>query len=199
VGVGARAPTCVRALEFAHQSAYDGPSNQSSGVDRDMDMKEASSKPPSSSAPPLLGWKTAIVIVPVATVAIAKTLAGFASIIQEHLAIQYDFWFELGMVVGQVLFQWCVLWRRSWRERLDYALILLFVSGLGSVLLWPLLLLNHVAQASHLVAVGYFFVVVGVMFAAHWKLVVKSALPTILCATWVIYRLLILGVVLKRP
>jgi hypothetical protein len=60
------------------------------------------------------------------------------------------------MVVGQVLFQWCILWRRSWRERLDYALIL-FVSGLGSVLLWPLLLLNHVAKASHFVAVGYFF------------------------------------------
>lgn len=130
---------------------------------------------------------------------IAKTLAAFAGIIQPYLAIHYDLRFELGMVIGQVLFQWCVLWRRPWGERLDYALILVGVSGLGAALLWPLLLWNHLAPLTPLAAVAYFFAVVGVMFLAHWKMVQRAGLPLILCATWVVYRLFLLLAVVKRP
>lgn len=142
--------------------------------------------------------RTAVVLAAVGVVATAKTLAAFASIIQQYLAIKYDLWFELGMVVGQVLLQWCVLWRRSWRERLHYAGTLILVSTVGSMLLWPLLLLHHVAGVIPRVAVFYFFAVVAVMFALHWQLVHRRGLPMRLCATWVVYRLLILAVVLKR-
>jgi len=144
-----------------------------------------------------IGWK-AVLIVPLAIAMIARTLAAFALIIQSYLSIRYDLWFELGMVVGQVLFQWCVLWRRPWSEKLDYALILIIVSSLGAALLWPLLLWNHLAPVTPLAAVVYFFSVVGVMFAAHWKLVARAGLPTALCATWVVYRLLVLLIVLRR-
>lgn len=133
---------------------------------------------------------------PLAIFAVAATLSAFAQIVRDHLAITYDLWFELGMVVGQVLFQWAVLWRRSWAERLDYAVILVFVSGLGAALLWPLLLWNHLAPVGPLAAVIYFFAVVAVMFGVHLRLVRRAALPLVLCLTWVVYRLLILLVVL---
>jgi hypothetical protein len=137
--------------------------------------------------------------VPVAIVIIAKTLAAFAAIIQTHLAIQYDLWFELGMVLGQVVFQWLVLWRRPWDDKLRYALILIAISGLGAALLWPLLLWHRLAPVGAVVALLYFFSVVAIMFIAHWRLVKRAKLPTILCVTWVVYRLLILLVVVKRP
>ncbi len=135
---------------------------------------------------------------PFAAFVVAETLAAFALIIRDYLAVQYDLWFELGMVVGQVVFQWAVLWRRSWTDRLDYAVILVFVSGLGAVLLWPLLLWDRVAPVQPLAAVAYFFAVVAVMFVVHLRLVRQAALPLVLCMTWVVYRLLILVVVLPR-
>ena len=135
-------------------------------------------------------------LLPFAIAFVAKTLAAFAAIIQAHLAIHYDIWFELGMVTGQVLFQWLFMLRRTWDERRDYALILIFVSTLGALLLWPLLLWN---RSSVPLALGWFSGVVGIMFATHWVLVKRRALPTLLCATWVVYRMILLAIIVKRP
>jgi hypothetical protein len=143
------------------------------------------------------GWKTGLAL-PLAALAVAQTLAAFATIIRDHLAIDYDLRFELGMVVGQVLFQWAVLWRGSWADRLDYAVILVLVSSLGAALLWPLLLWHRLAPVRPLAAVAYFFAVVAVMFVVHLRLVRRAALPLVLCMTWVVYRLLILAVILPR-
>jgi hypothetical protein len=131
----------------------------------------------------------------IALVVIAKTLAAFAMIIQSYLALHYDYRLEIGMVSGQVLFQWAFLWRRSWEEKLSYAWILIAVSALGAALLWPLLLLFPGARPPF--AIAYFFAVVGVMFAAHWLLVARCALPKWLCATWVLYRLFLLAVLVR--
>jgi len=141
----------------------------------------------------------ALFAVPFAIALIARALAAFAVIIAPYLAIHYDVRFEIGMVVGQVLFQWCVLWRRSWSERLDYALILIAISGLGAALLCPLLAYDHLSPVTPLAAVAWFFAVVGVMFVAHAWLVKRAGLPLVLCGTWVVYRLLLLLVVVKRP
>lgn len=135
-------------------------------------------------------------LLPFAALATAWTLAGFARIVQDHLAIQYDLWFEICMVFGQVAFQWVVLWRGSWTDRLDYAVILVLVSSLGAALLWPLLAWNTLTPVRPLAAIAYFFAVVAVMFAVHLILVARARLPGVLCATWVVYRLLILAVVL---
>jgi hypothetical protein len=131
--------------------------------------------------------------------AIARTLAGVAVIIHAYLRVDYDLWFEVGMVTGQVLVQWCILWHRTWRERIDYAGVLLLVSGIGAVLLWPLLLWHHYAPVAPFVALLYFFIVVAVIFAIHVVLVARMKLPTILCVTWALYRLAILLVVAKVP
>jgi len=130
---------------------------------------------------------------------IARTLAAFARIIQPYLAVRYSVWLEVGMVVGQVLFQWLVMARRSWPERLRYSGLVLGVSGLGAVLLWPLLLLNIFAPVTVPTAVGCFFAVVALMFVVHWLFVGYMKLPRILCATWVLYRLFLLAVLVRSP
>lgn len=142
--------------------------------------------------------RKALVAVPLAVLLVAESLAGFAHIVEPYLSIHYDFWFELGMVLGQIAFQWCVLWRHAWRARVDYALLLVLVSGLGAALLLPLLAWHHRAPVPPLVGTGYFMAVVAVMFAVHWFMVKAMRLPALLCATWVAYRLLILVVVVRR-
>lgn len=143
-----------------------------------------------------IGWRH----LPVALVAMfltAKTLAAVAMIIRPFLRIDYDLWFELGMVTGQVVVQWAVLWRRTWRERIDYAAVLVLVSFIGAALLWPLLAWNHGHPVAPLMGVLYFFGVVGVIFAIHVTFVMRLSLPKILCVTWVLYRLAILAVAAK--
>jgi len=141
-----------------------------------------------------------LIATPFAILFIAKSLATFAVIIQGYLRIHYDLWFELGMVTGQIAFQWIMMWKRTWTERVRYAFVLLGVSLLGAALLWPMLGWHLLIGALRpLIAVMWFFGVVGVMFLVHAWLVKKERLPLFLCATWVVYRLLILVVALKRP
>jgi hypothetical protein len=99
------------------------------------------------------------------------------------------------MVTGQILFQWAFLWRWPREDKLSYAWILIAVSALGAVLLWPQLL--FAPGASPIVATAYFFGVVGIMFVVHWLLVSRYALPKWLCATWVLYRLFLLAVLVR--
>ncbi len=131
----------------------------------------------------------------IALVVIAKTLAAFAAIIETYLAVHYDYRLEIGMVTGQVLFQWALLRQKPREDKLSYAWILIAVSALGAILLWPLLV--FVPGATPLAAIAYFFGVVGIMFAVHWVLVSRYALPSWLCATWVLYRLLLLVVLVR--
>lgn len=148
----------------------------------------AEKKKPSRFGP--RGLVVSVVVFAVALVTIAKTLAAFATIIERYLAVHYDWRLEIGMVMGQIAFQWVFMFRRPRDEKLSYAWILVCISGLGAVLLWPLLVFGKGLAPLH--AVAYFFAVVGVMFVAHWGLVSRHALPKWLCATWVLYRLLLL-------
>jgi len=138
---------------------------------------------------------TALIVLPLVLALVARSLGTFAAIIQPYLAVRYDWRFELGMVTGQVLFQWAFLWRRSWERRLSYAWILLAVSGLGGLLLLPVgALATSLTPAT---ATLGFFAIVGFMFVVHWVLVARHGLPKWLCATWVLYRLLMLTVLVR--
>jgi hypothetical protein len=126
-----------------------------------------------------------------AVLVIARTLAAFALRIEEVLSVRYDWRLEIAFVLGQVAFQWAFLLRRPRAEKLSYAWVLIAVSSLGAALLWPLVALERGALPL-LGNLGWFFAVVGVMFAFHWLLVVRYRLPKRLCVTWVVYRLLLL-------
>ena len=120
-------------------------------------------------------------------------LGSFAKIFQPYLAVVYDYRTEALMVCGQVAFQWLFMVRRSWPERKTYAVIALTISGLGSILLLPLLAYAAIWGTKVPAALAYFLGVVAIIFIAHHRLIQREQLPNILTATWVLYRLLLLA------
>ena len=126
----------------------------------------------------------------------AWSLQRFAGLIEGYLSIDYSFTFELCMVIGQVVFQWLVLARASWKDRLRYVPIVLSISLMGSVLLMPLLAWAAVHAVQPLTALAWFFSVVLVMFLTHRHWIGRVGLPWYLTWTWVLYRLLLLPVII---
>lgn len=163
-----------------------------------MTTSTRSSRSSRPTRPPPFGPRGAlgVVLFPALVVVIARTLAAFATRIAPYLVVHYDWRLELGLVVGQVLFQWCFLLRHPRDEKLSYAWIVIAVSSLGAVLLWPLLVFVP-ASAGVLPNLAWFFTVVAIMFAVHFALVARHRLPKRLCLTWVVYRLLILIFVVR--
>jgi hypothetical protein len=137
-------------------------------------------------------WILAGFSVPVTT----YVLSSFAVLVQGHLKIEYNGWFELAMVLGQIVFQLGVI-RKMKSRWIPYALHLLQVSLIGSILLFPLLVINHFFLMPTWQNVAYFFLVVLVMFSIHKKRVELLRLPWFVCYTWVLYRVIILVCILK--
>jgi hypothetical protein len=126
----------------------------------------------------------------------AFILSGFAQLIQHLLRIQYDWKFELFMVLGQLLFQFPFIFRQTAEKIFHYFYHMLFVSFLGSVLLSPLILTNHFYRLPDLVNIFSFFTVVLVMFIEHKRRVKRLSLPSFISYTWVAYRVIILFFIL---
>ena len=126
----------------------------------------------------------------------AYSLGSFVQIIQSYLEVHYDYKSEGIMVITQVGFQWLFMTRSSWEERVRYLFITLTVSMVGSLLLLPLILQNRFLPVPAASATAYFFVVVGIIFIIHHRLIIRNSLPRILSCTWVLYRFLLLLFVL---
>ena len=122
----------------------------------------------------------------------AATLNQYAKLIQQLIKIKYDWQFELCMVLGMLFFQYLFIFKQPWQLQLDYYFNMLLVSCFGSVLLFPLLILNHYYFFGDTLNVIYFFAVVMFMFFNHKKRVAKLKLPVFISYTWVLYRLIIL-------
>lgn len=124
-------------------------------------------------------------------------LSTYASILQEYLSITYSWSFELGMVLGQILFQLPFIYHTSRRDKYTYVYNMLIVSFIGSLLLCPLILINHLFALPPLVAIIYFLLVVAYLFFEHRKRIKNLQLPIYLSYTWILYRFLILLYILK--
>jgi hypothetical protein len=122
----------------------------------------------------------------------AFTLSRYAILIQHLLKIQYNWQFELFMVLGMLFFQYPFIYKNTGKLKLEYYFNMLLVSLMGSVLLWPLLIVNHFEYCVDLINIIYFFAVVWVMFWEHKRIVAKLSLPVFISYTWVLYRLIIL-------
>ncbi|HSY60870.1 MAG TPA: hypothetical protein VK796_03290 [Cytophaga sp.] len=129
----------------------------------------------------------------------AYTLSRFSVLIQSLLSIPYDWRIELAIVTGQLLFQLPFIWNRPTFEIIRYHYNMLLISLMGSILLWPIIILNSFHPQSHVVNLSYFFTVVSIMFVVHIGRVKKLQLPTYLCYTWVLYRFIILPFIVQYP
>lgn len=122
----------------------------------------------------------------------AATLNQFAKLIQHLITIKYDWKFELFMVIGQLVFQFPFIYKKTAEEKLDYYHNMLIVSMIGSVLLLPLIIFNHFYLLSSTINILYFFAVVLFMFFEHKRRVYLLCMPSHISYTWVLYRFLIL-------
>jgi hypothetical protein len=122
----------------------------------------------------------------------AFSLGRYALLIQHLLKIKYSWQFELFMVLGMLLFQYPFIFYQTAAVKLSYYYNMLLVSLMGSVLLWPLLMVNYFYVCSNAINLLYFFAVVLIMFFEHKRRVAKLLLPVFISYTWVLYRFIIL-------
>lgn len=128
----------------------------------------------------------------ICTVTTVFTLSQYARLIQHLLAVKYNWLFELMMVLGMLLFQLIFILKNNRKILLDYLLKMLLVSFIGSLLLWPLLLINNFYRLSDAYNLIYFFSVVSIMFFIHKNIVTKMKLPFYLSYTYILYRIIVL-------
>lgn len=141
------------------------------------------------------GFKLAAMVICVAVTAI--TLNQYAQLIQHLIKIKYRWQFELCMIIGMLFFQYPFIYKKSRSLKLDYYFNMLLVSLIGSVLLFPLLVLNFYSNYSDKFNLLYFFTVVLIMFFNHKKRVAALGLPVLISYTWVLYRAIILIFILS--
>jgi len=122
----------------------------------------------------------------------AFTLSRYAKLIGHLLKVNYNWQFELLMVTGMLLFQYPFIFNKTAMVKLNYYYHMLLVSLMGSLLLWPLLIINWFYVSSDTINLLYFFTVVLLMFVEHKRRVAKLLLPVFISYTWVLYRFIIL-------
>lgn len=133
-----------------------------------------------------------IVVVVICMAVTAITLNQYAKLIRHLISISYDWRFEAGMIIGMLFFQYPFIYNKSYNQKLDYYFNMLLVSLIGSVLLFPLLLVNFYSDHNDAINLAYFFIVVLVMFFDHKRRVAALGLPLKISYTWVLYRAVIL-------
>lgn len=128
-----------------------------------------------------------------ATVVTALTLNAYSVLLPQMKfgGLQLEF----GLAVGQIIFQAFFVFRKGFRTTLDYSGHLLTVSLMGSLLLLPMLIASQFFHIGEFVSVNYFLLVATIMFVEHFRRVDLLGFPKILCATWILYRLLFLTLI----
>lgn len=138
------------------------------------------------------------VAIPFCVVATVFTLSRYALLIQHLIALKYNWQFEFCMVIGMILFQYPLLYKKSYHIKLNYYFALMQVSLIGAVLLWPLLCINLFYALGDVPNLAYFFTVVVILFFMHKQAVIKLVLPEILSYSWAFYRFIILLFILLK-
>jgi hypothetical protein len=103
---------------------------------------------------------------------------------------------EIMLAFGQMAFQSLFILKQNKKTILTYLGNLMTVSLLGTLLLLPIILLNHCMVVNEVITLAWFGIVVLIMFAEHYRRVQLLQLPKYLCLTWITYRLLALQLML---
>lgn len=119
-------------------------------------------------------------------------LSQYGKLVQHLLSIKYNWLFELLMVFGMLLFQLVFIHKTNKSILFNYCLKMLLISLIGSLLVWPLLIINKYYIIDDIVNLFYFFSVVSIMFFIHKSIITKMKLPYYLSYTYILYRFIIL-------
>ncbi|WP_243754711.1 hypothetical protein [Flavobacterium jejuense] len=103
---------------------------------------------------------------------------------------------ELLLAVGQIGFQYVFIRKISKQNQLNYIGNLVTVSVMGSLFLLPILILNQFIEINEYVVLGWFGLTVNLMILEHYRRINILGLPKFLTLTWILYRVLALGIIL---
>ena len=104
----------------------------------------------------------------------------------------YSSYTEAVLLIIQIPIQYVVIKIKTKEVFVNYLGHLLFLSFFGSLLLLPIIIINHFILLSLIANAIYFFAVVFVLIIMHFKRVKLLELNTALCYSWVVFRVIIL-------
>lgn len=132
---------------------------------------------------------------------------GFATVMTAIVLYHYSFLIpglpkasitrEFMIAIGQLFFQSLFLLKSDRKTILNYSGNLMTVSLMGSLLLLPILALQTVVNLSANATLIWFVLTAFIMFMEHYRRIKILQLPTYLCITWVVYRLIVLLLILN--
>lgn len=132
---------------------------------------------------------------------------GFASVITTLVLYNYSLLIpsipkasitrELLIAIGQIVFQSLFLLKLDKKTILNYIGNLMTVSLIGSLLLLPLLALQTFLHLPDIIILSWFGSTAFIMFIEHFRRIRILELPTYLCITWVVYRIIVLQLILN--
>jgi hypothetical protein len=104
---------------------------------------------------------------------------------------------EFIITLGQLIFQSLFILKLDKKTILNYTGNLMTVSLMGSLLLLPMLALQTVLNISEKTILAWFAITAFIMFMEHYRRIKILELPTYLCLTWVLYRVIVLSLILN--
>ena len=104
---------------------------------------------------------------------------------------------EAILAIGQLGFQSLFLMKFDKQKTINYLGNLMTVSLLGSLILMPFLIANYFFKMPQIAVHAWFGLTVLLMFIDHFRRVKILELPTYLCLTWVLYRIIVLILILN--
>lgn len=114
----------------------------------------------------------------------------------EPLVPKSEFFREFIVCGGQLLFQGLIVFLINRNRIIHYLGNVMTISFAGSLALLPAFLFTSIIHSPWFY-IGWFAVVVMVMFFEHMRRASILELPWVVSATWVLYRLLALGIILS--
>jgi len=144
---------------------------------------------------PSFNYKYRILYIVFAILMTALTLFNYSELIPD--LPKGNFGRELILAFAQILFQSSFLLKFGKKTILNYAGNLMTVSLFGSLILTPILILNQFINLPEILILGWFGITVFIMFIEHFRRIKLLELPSYLCYTWVIYRIIALILILN--
>lgn len=131
-----------------------------------------------------------------ATVMTAITLHAYSAFLPRF--VNNNFATELILASAQILFQAIFLVKYDLKTIVNYAGNLMTVSLFGAILLTPMLIGGEFFHISEFVGTTYFLLVATIMFLEHFRRIELLGLPKLLSATWILYRLVFLIILVTQ-
>jgi hypothetical protein len=131
---------------------------------------------------------------------IAITSMTLYSFSNKHIPYMAEgiFWREIAICIGQSIFQYAMAYKLPLKTRINYVGQLNTVSLIGSIILiflTNILNLTNISATSSIYLIA-FSLTATIMFLEHYRRCKLLEYPKYLSATWLIYRLLVLIIIL---